>query len=308
MIPRKKAAIPILAVPVPNLEDWGGVVHRSMFGKNSSPSDLAAASDAIDAAIVAIDDAALSTGDTPTCHIQHPREERYDAVGFWRSKGAERIVHRYAGLSKPTPPIDPFRVGSRADDAIRCENDAPHSGRRNQPVRCEVLHIHSRGETTIDILTSPTKIPLAPWHEGPSERIRIFLGFARTCMDALLLNGDRSEDFMQDVLAQITHVLGDFDISHLKPRSYTSIHAASPLSRQKTRFSWDAGEFNPANYGRMPLELPQHASLMVSRDGDRTSISISPAVQNVPINQLDPMIKLRAHSRIAAKNYREITL
>lgn len=303
MSTQKKPPRPVPAMPVPALSEWGGIAVRDAMLR--APT-IVEASDALDEAIAALRDADLENGGQAHCVVKHPTEARYDATGFWRRKASERIIHRFAGLSKPTPPIDPFRQGSTADDAIRCELGVMGDKPNHQPVRCEVLHAHNRGETSVVVTTGRGITPLAPWHQDPARRAAILLGFARSCLDALIGDGDRMSDFIADSECQTVHVLSLCPDARFRRLDRIANQARSPIARRCIEVSWHRDVCDPFAGGRNGLLLPDFTMLTLSKTGDGISIGLAPAVHAVSVTGLDAMATLRAHARIDAMGYEEI--
>lgn len=296
---RKPTDVP--AMPVPEPSSWGRIFVRPPM---SPVPTLQEASDAVDEAILALEESDDRFGGEPQCFVKHQTEARWDAVGFVRPKNSERIIHRYAGMSKPTPPVDPFRIGSMADAAIRCENGMLGNGNPN-PIRCEVLHCHNGGETSLVVTTGPRRTPLAPWHEQPMLRARILMEHVRSCLRSYIDHGDASEDFIADAECQAIHILSLCDASQIGRRPQIITTGGSPISRPGVRVTWSRLDADPFAGGRRALVLPDAVQVMMSRTSDRLSINIAAAVHAVPVSNIDAMTVLRGHARIRERGYVE---
>lgn len=265
---------------------------------------LQEASDAVEDAILALEEADARHGAEPLCFTKHQSHPRWDAVGFVRPRNSERIIHRYAGMSKATPPVDPFRAGSIADATIRCENGASDDGNPN-PIRCEVLHSHNRGETSLVVTTGPRRTPLAPWHEQPMLRTRILMEHVRSCLRALVEYGDSTQEFIADAECQAVHILSLCDASRTGRHPRIATTGGSPISRPGVSVSWSRLDADPFADGRRALVLPDAVQIMMSRTSDRLMIGVAAAVHAVPVADLDAMTLLRGHARIRERGYVE---
>lgn len=299
--PKGKPPVPVPEVDVPDVSAWGRIdVRTAMAGM-----DVREASEALDAAIEALYEAETQSSGQPICAVKHPREARYDAVGFARRHNSERIIHRFAGLSKLTPQIDPFRQGAIADDVIRGEAGMISDKPNTNPVRCEVMHLHNGGETSVVITTGAGHTPLAPWHERSTIRARILLMHARSTMDALMRDGDGAEEFQQDCVCQAVHVMSLGAPEPLNKRDSVRNLATSPLNRGGVNVSWDRYDADPFENGRGALIMPSTTSLMMMRSGTTRSIWIGHAGRDIALAALDPLTILRAHDRTARLGYQE---
>jgi len=296
---RKPTHVP--AMPVPEPAAWGRIFMRDPI---MDVPTIQEASDALDDAIAALEEADAADQGEPRCFVKHQTEARYDAVGFVRPRNSERIIHRYAGMSKPTPPVDPFRIGSLGDAAIRCENGI-EDGVNTNPIRCEVLHSHNRGETSLIVITGPRRTSLAPWHEQSLLRARILMAHVRSCLDAYIAQGDGSEEFRADAECQAIHVLSLCDASRIGRRPHIRSTGGSPICNAGVNVSWSKFDCDPFESGRRGLILPDATQLHMSRTSDRLTISLAPAVHSVEVSNLDAMAILRGHSRIRERGYVE---
>jgi hypothetical protein len=110
-------------------------------------------------------------GQTKTVAPIREARKDADATGAWLSS-SDRIVHRVAGLSKPNPPLDPFRVGSgRARKA-----DGAQRGDDKGFVRREILHVSRTGFETSIVVSARRPFAMSPDKDDAVWRMRIQLG------------------------------------------------------------------------------------------------------------------------------------
>lgn len=286
--------------PVPQPGEWGRVVVDSLGGLDLRVN---AALERIEESIQALMEA-TEYEPNGICWIKHPNEARHDAVGFLRRSGSERIIHRYAGLSKLTPPIDPFRPKGEADAVIRCEEGVTPGKPNTNPVRCAVVHAGNFGTTEVVVQTGSGVTPFAPWHEAAGERALVLLRTARSALLALRDDGPGTEDFQADALCQAVNLMDAMGDLTPSSRMGIDVIAESPISRPMLRPNWSRSTFDPEAAGVAPLTIPGGVGMALWTQGDETRISLHPAARGIRFAQVDAMARLRATARISERGYR----
>ena len=122
--------------------------------------------------------AAMKAGGRPVAPIRQAHKDA-DATGAMLGS-AERIVHRVAGLSKASPPLDPFRAGSgrakKGDDVQR--------GDPKGFVRREIQHVGANGFETSIVVTARPHFALFPDKDDAIWRMRVQLDMIREIVEA----------------------------------------------------------------------------------------------------------------------------
>jgi hypothetical protein len=286
--------------PVPEPGEWGRVVVDTL-----GDLDLR-----VGAAIVRVEESiqalmeATEYEPNGICWIKHPREARHDAVGFLRRTGSERIIHRYAGLSKLNPPIDPFRPKGEVDAAIRCEQNIESGKPNTNPIRCAVTHGGNFGTTEVAIQTGSGVTPFAPWQEASGERALTLLRTARSALIALRDDGPGTDDFQADALCQAVNLMDAMGDLVPTSRMGVDVVAESPISRPVLRPNWSRTTFDPQTAGVAPLTIPGAVAISLWTHGDETRISLHPAARGMRFVEIDAMARLRATARISERGYR----
>jgi hypothetical protein len=229
----------------------------------------------------------LKSGTHPVKPIREARREA-DATGVWFGS-SQRVVHRVGGLSKATPPLDPFRTGP----ARRRKADEVQRGDPNGIVRRELHHVDPDGFETTIALTGGTHAALFPDGNDAAWRMRVQLGM------------------ISDIVKEAR-----FATSHPAPRRVAARYACGVLDA--IREPPIRGAFvrctmpSPLAHGRhviagipsedvddeiMPVYDPQdwpHAmSLLYSRTDTSRTWTLTQAIGEQRLVDLDPMERLR---------------
>lgn len=286
--------------PVPEPGEWGRVVVDTL-----GDLDLR-----VGTALVRVEESiqalmeAIEYEPNGISWIKHPDEARHDAVGFLRRSGCERIIHRYAGLSKLNPPIDPFRPMGQVDATIRCEDGVTPGKPNTNPIRCAVVRTNNFGTTEVVIQTGSGVTPFAPWHEAAGERALVLLRTAHSALIALRDDGPGTEDFQADALCQAVNLMDAMGDLAPSSRMGVDVVAESPIARPMLRPNWSRTTFDPEAAGVVPLMIPGGVGMSLWTQGDETRISLHPATRGIRFAQIDAMTRLRATARISERGYR----
>lgn len=229
----------------------------------------------------------LKRGGRPVAPIRQAKKDA-DATGATLGAG-ERIVHRVAGMSKATAPIDPFRSGSgRAKKADEVQRGDPKGF-----VRRELLHIAGNGFETSIVVDARPHFALFPDKDDAVWRMRVQLDMIREVVEAARF-ATAHPGLARAAASMACRVL---DALHEPPirGAFASCVMPSPLGTGQIRIG--GVQMEELDGGRLPTVDPQdwpHAMrlLHTKTETSRTWL-LTQAVGERRLVDIDPMERLR---------------
>lgn len=231
--------------------------------------------------------AALRTGATPVAPIREARKEA-DATGAMLPGGA-RVVHRVAGLSKTTAPLDPFRRGrDRARKA-----DAVQRGEEVHVVRREILHVDASGLETSIVVCSPRGFALQPDHLDPVWRMVLQLGLVRDAVAACSVTP--SHPAPSQAADAVACLVLDALVGEPTRGAWVSCVMGSPLGPALVRMHGVQPQDLDGSLAREPEkdDWPHVMELRHRRIDGARHWTLVQAVGETRLRDLDPMARMR---------------
>lgn len=231
--------------------------------------------------------ATLRNGGRPIAPIRQARKDA-DATGATLGSG-ERIVHRVAGLSKATAPIDPFRSGSgRAKRADEVQRGDPKGF-----VRRELLHVRADGFETSIVVSARPHFALFPDKDDAVWRMRVQLDMIRETVEAARF----ATTHPGPARAAASMACRVLDALHEPPirGAFASCVMPSPLGTGQIRLG--GVQMEDLDGGRLPMVDPQdwpHAMTLLHRETETSRTwTLTQAVGQRRLVDIDPMERLR---------------
>lgn len=229
----------------------------------------------------------LKVGTRAVKPIREARHEA-DATGVWFGS-SQRIIHRVAGLSMASAPLDPFRVG-----AMRLKKaDKVQRGDPKEIVRRELYHVDANGFETSIVVTGRTHVALFPDANDAVWRMRLQLGLIADLVKAARFA--TSHPGPQRVAAR--YACGVLDALREPPirGAFVRCTMPSPLAHGSHVIAGIPPE--DVDDEIMPVYDPQdwpHAMSLLHRRTDTSRTwTLTQAVGEQRLVDLDPMDRLR---------------